>query len=138
MKTSPTKSSARWSWRSTGLWVGLIGVIAWIASFQSGCFFGMAILPGSKDALEIVISAKGGVLNWDLFFVLGIPLGSFISAARSGSFSWSSLSGPAIWKLAGGGFLLARNEAGLAHEDFLNLVILVVQVRLLRLLLLCC
>lgn len=109
LKTSPIKSNAGWNWRSTGMWVGLIGVIAWSASSQSGRFFGMAILPGSKDALEIVSYGNLSALSWDLFFVLGIPLGSFISAARSGSFSRSSLSGPAMWKLAGGGFLLGAS-----------------------------
>jgi hypothetical protein len=50
-----------------------------------------------------------GIGGWDLFLVLGIPLGSFISASRSGSFSWSSLSGPAMWKLAGRGVLLGAS-----------------------------
>ncbi len=109
LRNSSANLATAWSWRKTGLWIGVVGIFAWVASSQTGRFFGMAILPGSKDALDILSFGKSTALSWDLFFVLGIPLGSFLSAGRSGSFSWSNISGSAIWKLAGGGFLLGAS-----------------------------
>jgi magnesium-transporting ATPase (P-type) len=109
LKRSPAHPASGWSWRKAGLWVGMIGVVAWVASSFSSRYFGMAILPASKDALDVLSSGRQSALSWDLFFVLGIPLGSFIAVSRNGAFSWSNLSGANAWKLAGGGFLLGAS-----------------------------
>jgi hypothetical protein len=111
LRTSFTHSNAGTSWRKTGLWVGIIGIMAWVTSSWSGRFFGMAILPGSKDALDALSLGKASAMSWDLFFVMGIPLGSFISTIRHGTFSWSTISGAVIWKLAGGGFVLGASAS---------------------------
>lgn len=104
LKRSPAESGQRWSARKTGLAAGAIGVLAWIASSLSGRAFGMAIVPGGKEAFEfLTLSVKPG---WDLFFVAGIPIGAYVSASRKGEFKWSSISGSAIWRIAGGGLLL--------------------------------
>jgi hypothetical protein len=111
LKNSPANPEKGWNWRKTGLWVGAIGTIAWMASSLSGRAFGMAILPGSKDAIDLVAIGNRSALSWDFFFVLGIPIGGFISTTRHGTFSWSSISGAAIWKLAGGGFILGASAS---------------------------
>ncbi len=98
--------AGRWHWRKTGLWVGGIGVLAWAASSLTGRYFGMAILPGSKEALDFFAWGNWRTVNWDLFFVLGIPLGSYLAVRSNGSFKWSSISGAAIWRLAAGGLVL--------------------------------
>jgi hypothetical protein len=102
---NPVKSSET-NWKKTGLWVGTVGVIAWLASSFAGRFFGMAVLPGCKDAFDLLAMGKRSALSWDLFFVLGILIGGYLSASRQKQFHWSSISGTAIWKLAGGGFIL--------------------------------
>ncbi len=109
LKKSPTNPEKGWNWRKTGLWVGAIGTIAWVVSSLSGRFFGMAVLPGSKDALELLAIAKRSALSWDFFFVFGIPVGGYLSASREGQFHWSTISGVAIWKLAGGGLILGAS-----------------------------
>ncbi len=106
LKKSPTNPEKGWNWRKTGLCVGAIGIIAWVASSLSGRFFGMAVMPGNKDTLELMTIGKFSALSWDFFFVLGIPIGGFLSTMRDGAFSWSNISGASIWKLAGGGFVL--------------------------------
>jgi hypothetical protein len=106
LKNPPINPDKGWSWRTTGLIIGSIGIIAWVASSLSGRFFGMAIVPGSKDALDALTSGGNSSLSWDLFFVLGIPIGGYLSASRQSEFHWSNISGGAIWKLAGGGFVL--------------------------------
>ena len=84
----------------------MIGVLAWISSTFAGRSFGMAVMPGSKDVFDFFSNAKGSSLTWDFFFVLGIPLGGFLSALRKHEFKWSSISGASIWKSVGGGLLL--------------------------------
>ncbi len=93
-------------WRQTGLAVGMIGVVAWITSCHAGRFFGMAVMPGSKDAFDVLSNAKWSGLSWDFFFVLGIPVGGFVSALRKGEFKWSNIAGASIWTNVGGGLLL--------------------------------
>jgi hypothetical protein len=111
LKKSPTNPEKGWNWRKTGLWVGAIGTIAWVASSLSGRFFGMAVLPGSKDVIDLMAIGNRSALSWDFFFVLGIPIGGFLSTTRQGAFSWSNISGASIWKLAGGGFVLGASAS---------------------------
>jgi hypothetical protein len=111
LKNSPATPEKGWNWRKTGLWAGAIGLIAWVASALAGRFFGMAVLPGSKDVIDLMTIGKRSALSWDFFFVLGIPIGGFISTQRHGKFAWSNISGAAIWKLAGGGFILGASAS---------------------------
>ncbi len=106
LKNSPIKPEQGWNWRKTGIVVGLIGVIAWIASSLAGRFFGMAIMPGSKDLFDLSTLGNLNALSWDFFFVLGISFGGFISTSRQGKFAWSNITGAAIWKLLAGGVAL--------------------------------
>jgi uncharacterized membrane protein YedE/YeeE len=106
LKESPNPLKDGWNWRKTGLWIGVVGVVAWAASSLSGRFFGMAVLPGSKETLDLLSRGNWASANWDLFFVIGIPIGGYLAAARSGSFKWSNITGAAIWRLAAGGFML--------------------------------
>jgi uncharacterized membrane protein YedE/YeeE len=111
LKKSPDNPEKGWNWRKTGLWVGAIGTIAWAASSLSGRFFGMAVLPGSKDVIDLMTIGNRSALSWDFFFVLGIPIGGFLSTRRYDTFTWSNISGAAIWKLAGGGFILGASAS---------------------------
>jgi hypothetical protein len=111
LKTSRGNPEQGWSWIKTGLAVGSIGVIAWLASSQTGRFFGMAVLPGCKDIFDLPLTGRWETLSWDFFFVLGIPLGGLLSVVRLGKFTWSTLSGAAVWKLAGGGFVLGASAS---------------------------
>ncbi len=111
LKDSRTVTESGWSWTRTGVVVGGIGIIAWLASSLAGRNFGMAVMPGNKDIFELLSFGKWQALSWDFFFVLGIPLGGFLSVLRAGKFTWSTLSGPALWKLAGGGFVLGASAS---------------------------
>ena len=112
LKTARGNPEQGWSWIKTGVVVGAIGVVAWLASSATGRFFGMAVMPGSRDVFDLPLTGRWETLNWDFFFVLGMPLGGFFSVSRHGKFSWSTLSGSkalsgaALWKLAAGGFVL--------------------------------
>jgi len=93
-------SAGAWSWRRTGLLMGLVGIAAWPLSSLAGRDFGMAVIPGTVDLLTQPASA---LASWDVLFVLGIPLGAHVAARLAGSVRVSipSIGGAAL-SLAGG------------------------------------
>jgi uncharacterized membrane protein YedE/YeeE len=95
-----------WSWRRTGLALGLLGAAAWPLSGLAGRFFGMAVLPGSTALLEFAATGTPSYLNWDLLFVLGLPLGSFLAARLRGPVVAEPVRGAELARAFGGGLLL--------------------------------
>jgi hypothetical protein len=60
-----------WSWRKTGLWVGVVAALAWPASSATGRDFGLAVVPGSTGLLSAL--AGQAFPAWDVLLVLGVP-----------------------------------------------------------------
>mgnify|MGYP000430160793 CR=1 FL=1 len=100
-----------WKWWISGSLLGLIGLLAWLSSTFSQRPFGMAILAGSKDVFWPFISGNSGFLSWDFCFVVGIPLGGYISARHQKSFSWGTLQGQEALKRLSGGLLLGMSSS---------------------------
>ena len=74
--------AGQWTWRRTGLWIGFTAVLAWPVSAAYGRRFGLAVLPG---AVGIVSGVGGGpVPAWDVVLVLGLLVGGWLGARRSG------------------------------------------------------
>jgi uncharacterized membrane protein YedE/YeeE len=72
-KNSDSKpGGASWGWKKTGIAVGILGIVGWISAILSSTPFGMAIIPGAIDMVDLRYS-------WGLMFVVGIPLGAFWS-----------------------------------------------------------
>lgn len=67
---------AVWGWKKTGIAIGLIGVIGWISAILASNTFGLAIIPGVLDMVDMNYS-------WGLLFVIGIPLGAFWSMRKN-------------------------------------------------------
>ena len=74
-------TAGAWSWRRTGIAIGIVGAIAWPASSIAARDFGMAIVPGS---VSLLIEPVARFMTWDVLFVLGIPVGAFIAARKDG------------------------------------------------------
>lgn len=66
-------AGAQWGWKKTGIAVGILGIIGWTSAILSNTPYGMAIIPGAIDMVELRYS-------WGLMFVVGIPMGAFWSA----------------------------------------------------------
>lgn len=86
-----------WSWRRTGLLMGLVGAAAWPLSSLGGRDFGMAVVPGAVGLVT------GELLSWDALFVLGIVAGAYLAVRRrpavpSAGVSWAA----AARRFAGG------------------------------------
>jgi len=63
---------ALWGWKKTGFLIGVIGIIGWVSAILVNSPYGMAIIPGTIDIVDFNYS-------WGMLFVIGIPLGAFLS-----------------------------------------------------------
>jgi hypothetical protein len=72
-----------WTWRRTGLWIGVIGALAWPLSSAAGRDFGLAVVPGASGLLSAVTG--GSFVAWDALLVLGMLAGGRLAASRSRS-----------------------------------------------------
>lgn len=61
---------AVWGWKKTGFSIGILGMIGWISAIFAISPYGMSIIPGAIDLVDLNYS-------WGLLFVVGIPLGAF-------------------------------------------------------------
>ncbi len=89
-----------WSWRRTGLAIGVVGILAWPLSSLAARDFGMAVVPGT---VSLLAEPARLFTSWGMLFVLGIPLGAFVAARRIGPVTASKVSArKAIKHFAGG------------------------------------
>lgn len=66
--------------------VGVVGVIAWPLSAETGRNSGLGITTPSADLATWITTANPANWNWGVLLVLGILVGSFIAARASGEF----------------------------------------------------
>jgi uncharacterized membrane protein YedE/YeeE len=97
----PESRAGAWSWRRTGLWIGVTGVAAWPASAAAGRDFGLAVVPGTEGLLS---GAAGRPFPaWDALLVLGVLVGGWLAARRSGAVSLTApRPGVLLQRFAGG------------------------------------
>ena len=80
-RTSDGRMGA-WTWRRTGLWIGMVATAAWPASALAGRDYGLAIIPGTSGLLAGL--AARPFPAWDVVLLAGIVAGAWIAARRSG------------------------------------------------------
>jgi hypothetical protein len=97
-----------WSWSLGGLVVGLVIILAWWTSYQWGgrarglSFSGplaemfMWILTGNSGAKnDLMFSILGfGAISWSALYVLGVPLGAYLSSKGLEEFKLTSPKDP--------------------------------------------
>ncbi|MFD1705962.1 YeeE/YedE thiosulfate transporter family protein [Siminovitchia sediminis] len=76
----------RWHPFFTAVLVGLIALLAWPLSAGTGRVFGLGITTPSANILQFSVTGDMQYINWGVFLVLGIFLGSFIAAKGSKEF----------------------------------------------------
>lgn len=104
---SPSKGyQGGWNWRSTGIAIGIIGSLAWVASWETGRRYGLGAIEGSMAISLLLTSGELSKINWAAFMLLGIPLGSFISARNFGEFMWRSPGPTRIVQTFSGGLMM--------------------------------
>ncbi|MWT91339.1 YeeE/YedE family protein, partial [Escherichia coli] len=75
----------------TAVLIGLIALLAWPLSEATGRMFGLGITSPTANILQFLVAeflVAGDVkyINWGVFLVLGIFVGSFIAAKASREF----------------------------------------------------
>ncbi len=83
-------------WKTTGSMLAVIGILSWISSHYAGRPYGMGIIGGSADIYFSIRRLSIPAIPWEMLFVLGIPVGSFISAKRDNKFK---LQAPTLMKI---------------------------------------
>jgi uncharacterized protein len=82
------KFATGWKWPATGTAIGLVGVAAWLASTVSARDYGMSFTQPTVSIVRVILSSETGGVNWATFMVLGVPIGAFAAAVRSGDFAF--------------------------------------------------
>jgi hypothetical protein len=90
-----------WEWRTTGLWVGATGALAWPASAGAGRDFGLAVVPGTTGLLSWIAGRTFPV--WDLLLVLGVLAGGWLAARGNGTVALSAPKPAVLVKRFAGG-----------------------------------
>ena len=90
-----------WSWRKTGLWVGVAAALAWPVSAAAGRDFGLAVVPGTTGLLSAV--AGHPFPAWDALLVLGVLIGGWLAARQNGPVARSAPKSAALLKRFAGG-----------------------------------
>lgn len=113
-RTKVTTAGA-WTWRRTGLILGLVSVAAWPLAALADRYFGMSVIPGTVDTVRLIggrdVSFQGGFGGWDVLFVFGLPLGAFIAARRGNEFKLSVPKAGSLVKMLIGGFGLGAGAS---------------------------
>jgi sulfur relay (sulfurtransferase) complex TusBCD TusD component (DsrE family)/uncharacterized membrane protein YedE/YeeE len=105
MRTETTKAGA-WTWRRTGLLLGLVGVAAWPLAALVERPFGMSVIGGAVDLTRLTSGASipaRGFGGWDILFVLGLPLGAYFAARKEGAVKLSIPKAEDFAKMFAGG-----------------------------------
>lgn len=96
----------RWDPFFTATLVGLIALIAWPLSVATGRNFGLGITGPSANIMQFLVTGESKFINWGVFLVLGILIGSFIAAKGSNEFRFRVPDVKTILYSAVGGVLM--------------------------------
>lgn len=96
----------RWHPFVAGAVLGLIAFAAWPLSSATGRIGGLGITTPSANLIQFLLTGDFGLINWGVFLVLGIFLGSFIAAKGSREFKWRVPSSNIIISSVIGGILM--------------------------------
>lgn len=78
----------RWHPFVAGAALGLIAFAAWPLSSMSGRNGGLGITTPSANIINFLVTGDLGMIDWGVFLVIGIFMGSFIAAKGSREFKW--------------------------------------------------
>jgi len=78
-KEGSDDSTRDWSWMSTGVAIGLIGIIAFPLSAATGRMYPLGITSGWANVLKVLLPGEGTV-SWEGWLVIGVIIGAFVAA----------------------------------------------------------
>lgn len=96
----------RWHPFVTAILIGLIATLTWPLSVVTGRIFGLGITSPSANIMQYLVAGDDKYLNWGVFLVLGIFIGSFIAAKASREFRIRAADAKTSVRSFGGGILM--------------------------------
>ena len=96
----------RWHPFVTALLIGVIATFAWPLSAATGRIFGLGITTPSANILQFLVTGNVDFINWGMYLVLGVFLGSLFAAKMSGEFRFRMPDVKTGINSAGGGLLM--------------------------------
>lgn len=66
--------------------IGIIGVIAWPLSAETGRNYGLGITTPTSHVMSYTVTGESAYMNWGTLLVLGLLVGAFLSAKAAGEF----------------------------------------------------
>lgn len=105
---SPANPPQRgWAWKKTGIILGLVAALAWLASAWSGDFrYGLRMTGPSASLLYYLANGDASYLNWGVFEIIGIPIGAFLAAKWNHEFQWRAPKPHCLMQQALGGAIM--------------------------------
>lgn len=100
-----------WNPLVTGVLVGLVAVAAWPASWASGRHDGLGITTPTSNLLGFIVTGDRDRFDWGVLLVIGIIVGSYLSARASGEFRVRVPSASVINRSVVGGLLMGIGAA---------------------------
>lgn len=100
-----------WSWTKAGLVIGIIGLLAWLASAATGRMYGLSVTEPAYRYMRFFVFGQPDALNWATFMWIGIPFGSYISAKQHGEFKWRAPGPTRILQALLGGIVMGIGAA---------------------------
>jgi uncharacterized membrane protein YedE/YeeE len=95
-----------WGWLSTGIVIGLIGMLAFYASTLAERSYPLGITAGWITWVKVGLPGVDASVNWIAFLVLGIMLGALLAAWIAGELKFRMPSWGTIGQTFAGGLLM--------------------------------
>lgn len=84
----PSPDPKVWPWYQTGLILGTLGTLAWLLGAPSGWHWGLSMTGPSRTLLGLLVDQANYPVTWGVYMLLGVPLGSWLSAWSKGTARW--------------------------------------------------
>ena len=101
----------RWNPFVSALLIGLIAILAWLTSVQTGRNGGLGITGPTVQALQYVTTGDSKFVNWGTLLILGILIGGFIAAKFSQEFRLRVPTAKEAVNSVGGGILMGAGAS---------------------------
>ena len=88
LKAPKQKFQIGWQWWKSGLIIGILGVLTWVASSATLRDYGLSFTQPTVSLVRLFSEGDTGGINWATFMLIGVPFGAFAAAKVSGEFSW--------------------------------------------------
>lgn len=95
-----------WQWQVTGSLLGIVGMVAWIASTATGRNYGLSITGPARVTFSYLINGDLNLIDWGSFMLVGLLIGANLSAYFYGELKLRTPRPKRMLQSLGGGILM--------------------------------